>query len=65
MLAWYVTEQRPNTYPRLPVREGENVVVWFAAFPDAESADACLAALPRADHPETMTLVPTVRSRLR
>jgi hypothetical protein len=25
----FVTESAPNTYPRLPVREGEHVLVWF------------------------------------
>lgn len=25
----FVTEPTPNTYPRLPVREGEHVLVWF------------------------------------
>jgi hypothetical protein len=25
----FVTEPAPNTYPRLPVREGEHVLVWF------------------------------------
>ena len=30
MLGWYVTESAPNNYPRLPVREGEAVLVAFA-----------------------------------
>lgn len=33
-IAHFVTEPAVNTYPQLPVREGENVFVWFAAFPD-------------------------------
>lgn len=33
-LAHFVTEPAVNTYPQLPVREGEHVFVWFAAFPD-------------------------------
>jgi NIPSNAP len=33
-LAYFVTEPAINTYPRLPVREGEHLFVWFTAFPD-------------------------------
>lgn len=33
LLAYFVTEESPNTYPKLPVREGEHVFVWFAGFP--------------------------------
>jgi hypothetical protein len=28
----FVTESAPNTYPRLPVREGEHVLVWFGVL---------------------------------
>ena len=31
-LALLETEPAPNNFPRLPVREGESVVVWFARF---------------------------------
>jgi len=67
VLAWYVSERSPNSFPRLPVREGENAVVWFAVFPDAARADACLAAIPPAELERTVTLrlIPTRRSRLR
>ncbi len=34
LLAYFVTEESPNTFPRLPVREGEHVFVWFAGFPN-------------------------------
>jgi hypothetical protein len=64
ILAWYVSEQTPNTYPRLPVREGENAVVWFVVFSDAAKVEQCLAALPRVDRLETIKLAPTPRSRL-
>ena len=30
VLAFLVTEHSENTFPALPVREGENVFVWFA-----------------------------------
>jgi hypothetical protein len=33
--AAYVTEASRNNYPALPVREGENVLVWFARSPTA------------------------------
>lgn len=35
-LACFRTEPAENTYPALPVRTGENVFVWLAAFPDEE-----------------------------
>jgi NIPSNAP len=34
VLARLQTETAENTFPRLPVREGESVFVWLAAFPD-------------------------------
>ena len=36
-LALLVTEPATNTFRELPVREGENVLVWLAAFPDREA----------------------------
>jgi hypothetical protein len=42
--AWFATESSPNTYPRLPVREGEQVFVWLAGF---DSVDAHARALER------------------
>jgi quinol monooxygenase YgiN len=32
--ASFVTETSPNTFPRLPVRTGDSVFVWFATFAD-------------------------------
>jgi hypothetical protein len=32
LLAYFVTEPAANNFPRLPVREGEHVFVWFASF---------------------------------
>jgi hypothetical protein len=64
--AAFVTESRANTFPALPVREGEHVFVWFALFEDKASAPelpAELAArLPKP--PEVLRLIPTARSRL-
>jgi len=54
-LAWFVSEQAPNTFPALPVREGEEVLVWFAR-----------AEAPPLGRPvETLRLEPAARSRLR
>lgn len=47
ILASFVTEGSPNTYPRLPVREGEQVFVWFAMHRDAAEYEECAAALGR------------------
>jgi NIPSNAP protein len=41
VLGWYVTEPAANDFPRLPVREGEHVLVGLAMFPDIATADAC------------------------
>ena len=80
VVAYFVTEHSENTFPALPVREGENVFVWFARFDDAPAYERCLAALtqsPRwrdeiskelARHlkrePEISKLLPTTRSLL-
>lgn len=63
-----VTETSSNTFPALPVREGENVLVWFVLFEDVESARA-VALPPELERalskpPETLRLCPTPRSRL-
>ena len=50
ILAYFVTEHGENTFPALPVRERENVFVWFARFSDAaayEHYDVALARSPR------------------
>ena len=50
-LAVLTTESAPNTFPRLPVRTGENVTVVLSAYPD-EAAQRRHAAEVRA-HPLT------------
>jgi hypothetical protein len=45
VLASFVKETHPNTFPRLPVREDANVFVWFSRFPDRETYDKCAAAV--------------------
>ncbi len=44
-LASLVTDPSPNNFPRLPVREGEHVFVWFAWFEDQGAFERHLAAL--------------------
>jgi hypothetical protein len=66
------TEPAVNTFPALPVREGENVLVWCAGLPDEHSARECAPQLERitAAWPEARAaselrlLSPTRRSRL-
>ena len=72
-IAWFVPETAPNNFPRLPVREGERVLVWFARF-DSEADHAALqqamadAAAPLASmlsrKPELLRLKPTRRSQI-
>jgi hypothetical protein len=79
VVAAYVTEASPNTFPALPVREGENVLVWFARFPDRAAYQAHVDALERSPRwlelaeelrarlsapPETLRLAPAARSEL-
>ncbi|MDE2134557.1 MAG: NIPSNAP family protein [Alphaproteobacteria bacterium] len=67
-LAAFVTEESPNTFPALPVREGEHVFVWFTLFANAGSERAITlpAELQHAlsKPPEALRLLPTARSRL-
>jgi quinol monooxygenase YgiN len=73
--ACFVTDSSPNTFPALPVREGENVVVWFSLFEDCAAHDRHVAALARSrewraatrllnGQLEVLRLSPTARSRL-
>jgi quinol monooxygenase YgiN len=39
VIAELVSDHSPNTYAALPVREQENVFVWFTLFPDQSSLD--------------------------
>jgi quinol monooxygenase YgiN len=75
-IAWYVTEHRPNNFPRLPVHRGQAVLVGLALF-DSEEAfntfvrggawarNAQPALAPWLAGPaESHRLVPTTRSAL-
>jgi hypothetical protein len=37
IIATLTTEQSVNTFPRLPVRQGETVFVWFSVFANAKT----------------------------
>ena len=78
--AYFITEDSPNTYPKLPIREGENVFVWFASFQDQAAYELYAAELAQSKiwkediskllnrklkrKPELLRLSPTSRSRL-
>lgn len=73
-LACLQTEHAENTFPALPVRAGENVVVWFARFTGTAALDDHLRAHPTAPPalaahltgpPQHLRLTPTARSLLR
>jgi hypothetical protein len=79
VLASFVTETHPNTFPRLPVRENANVFVWFARFSDRKAYEKSPAAMGQSmreketggklaalivDQPEILMLRPTARSLL-
>jgi hypothetical protein len=77
---YFVTEHSENTFPALPVREGENVFVWFARFNDPPAYEGHIAALTQSPRwreeiskelarrlkrqPEILKLSPTTRSLL-
>lgn len=78
VIASFILERSVNTFPALPVREGEHVFVWFSSFPtlDAyEQARQALATQPawcdnaevllsaKIREPQTLRLSPTARSR--
>lgn len=62
-VAALVTEAGPNTFPRLPVREGEQVLVWLSVFADPAAADAARDIFPERSI-QRLRLEPTARSRL-
>jgi hypothetical protein len=79
VLASFVTETHPNTFPRLPVRETANVFVWFARFLNRKAYEKSAAAIGESmrekeaagklpdlivDQPEILALSPAARSLL-
>jgi NIPSNAP len=80
VLASFITETRPNSFPRLPVREDANVLVWFARFNNHVNYEEQSARMVNrvrqsvieerlsqllAEPPEVLMLQPTTRSLLR
>jgi len=79
--AYFVTENSENTFPALPVREGENVFVWFSIFQDSAAYENYETALSQSERwhdevsvgltsyfdraPEILKLAPTAGSQLR
>jgi hypothetical protein len=79
--AYFMTENSENTFPALPVREGENVFAWFSIFQDPAGYANYEAALSGSEQwrgevskglalhvkkaPEILKLAPTARSQLR
>jgi NIPSNAP/Protein of unknown function (DUF1579) len=79
IVASFVTENHPNTFPRLPVRENANVFVWFSLFPNRTAWEQHAATLADSireeqiagklsrlikEQPEVLLLAPTARSLL-
>jgi hypothetical protein len=60
LLGCLVTDPSPNTFPALPVREGENVLVWFAGLPDRSAVEPASPERAR----QVLRLAPTSRSLL-
>lgn len=58
------TESSPNTFPRLPVREGENVFIWIATFATHESYARSLAQLEQSRNWRE-TIAPELKRRLK
>ncbi len=79
--AYFETEHSPNTFPALPVREGEHAFVWFSSAPSAEALQERRTRLADSEtwtqrleptlkqwlksEPELLRLAPGARSLLR
>ena len=79
-IAYFRTEESPNNFPKLPVREGEHMFVWFALLDDDADYRRHAAALEASPNwrdwisvdlrhrlksdPQTLRLSPTPRSLL-
>jgi NIPSNAP len=80
-LAQFVSEESPNNFPRLPVRQQERVFLWFARWPSLDSHDAYVSRFRQISgwrdeaaesvlpalmrKPEQLRLIPTARSAVR
>lgn len=80
VIAVFTPEPAPNNYPRLPIRQGERLFVWFTRVDDVKTYEAAKARLEvRAAYrairpslldaqeraPQVLHLAPTPRSALR
>jgi len=65
ILAAWVTNPAQNTFPRLPVREGERVLVWLTAYADEAARATVEAGVSDAGVMQRLRLAPTARSRVR
>jgi quinol monooxygenase YgiN len=79
VLASYIPERSENNFPPLPVREGENVFVWFSSSANTNEHAMKVKLLSEmkiggdgkalntyfAKSPEVMILLPTLRSKIR
>ena len=80
VIAAFTPEPTPNDYPRLPVRQGERVFVWFTRVDNPAAYDAALGRLDgqaayravrpklldaQERAPQVLRLAPTPRSKLR
>jgi hypothetical protein len=61
ILSSFVTEESPNTFPALPVREGEQVFTWFSGFGDRAAYDEHVASLARDQQWRDLIWEPMVR----
>ena len=64
-LATFIEEPSENTFPALPVRTGEHVVVWVQRVVDDNWPAPTALNLPLDAPPLQLRLAPTARSRLR
>lgn len=62
VLGWYATEYTANNFPRLPVREGEHVVLAISLFDDLAALDRFPAADLWNREVQRLRLTPTARS---
>jgi hypothetical protein len=80
LLGRFVTEHSPNNFERLPLRNGEDLFIAFASFPDLSAYEAHMTRLGQCPgwsdiaaailpfligRPQTLRLAPTSRSLLR
>ncbi|MCF6409566.1 NIPSNAP family protein [Pseudalkalibacillus salsuginis] len=81
ILAYFMNETSKNNFPQLPVREGENLFIYFSSFTDEEAYEKHVTTLAKSERwqgeikevlenslkgtPEIKMLSPTSRSQLR